>query len=59
MHRVDRLNDLNGAEPAFGVTKFSDWTREEFKLLLGAKAPKGRKDGDVDVDVRSPAKATQ
>jgi len=37
MARVDRKNELNGS-PAFGVTKFSDWTFDEFKVLLGRKA---------------------
>jgi len=37
MVRVDTNNQLNGS-PVFGVTKFSDWTREEFKVLLGRKS---------------------
>jgi len=36
MKEADRLNDLNGS-PAFGVSKFSDRTHEEFSVLLGRK----------------------
>jgi C1A family cysteine protease len=36
MIQVDADNLLNGS-PVFGVTKFSDWTDEEFKVLLGRK----------------------
>jgi len=48
MARVDQKNKLNGS-PAFGVTKFSDWTLEEFKVLLGRKATETqlRKEGEV------------
>ena len=36
MKRVDEKNKINGAI-AFGVTKFSDRTAEEFSVLLGRK----------------------
>mmetsp|Transcript_19971 Transcript_19971/g.18148 ORF Transcript_19971/g.18148 Transcript_19971/m.18148 type:complete len:376 (+) Transcript_19971:28-1155(+) len=36
MIRVDKNNEINGS-PVFGVTKFSDWTPEEFQVLLGRK----------------------
>ena len=35
MKEVDRLNKLGGA--TFGITKFSDRTKEEFSVLLGRK----------------------
>jgi len=52
MERVDRKNDLNGS-PVFGVTKFSDWTPEEFKVLLGRKQRAFSKPSRLD-NVRSP-----
>lgn len=36
MARVDAKNAKNGKD-VFGITKFSDWTKEEFKVLLGRK----------------------
>lgn len=39
MIRCDKGNERNGS-PVFGVTKFSDWTQEEFKRLLGRKKGK-------------------
>ena len=36
MTRVDLKNLQNGS-PAFGITKFSDWSVEEFSVLLGRK----------------------
>jgi len=55
MIRVDKKNELNG-EPVFGVTKFSDWTLDEFKVLLGRKKgnPNPR---SKNVDIRTPADA--
>jgi len=36
MVKADKLNKLNG-EPVFGVTKFADWSEEEFKVLRGVR----------------------
>jgi cathepsin F len=36
MKDADRLNELNGAT-SFGITKFSDKTKDEFSVLLGRK----------------------
>ena len=36
MKEVDERNAING-KPVFGVTKFSDQTKEEFSVLLGRK----------------------
>ncbi len=38
MIKIDELNKLNG-EPVFGITKFSDWTREEMKNMKGLRRP--------------------
>jgi len=56
MARVDRLNELNGS-PAFGVTKFSDWSRAEFKVLNGAKKPKAN--AVPKAEVRRPHQAKE
>jgi len=53
MTRVVKKNELNGS-PAFGVTKFSDWTSEEFKVLLGRKTVAGRTPKRIN-DVRDPS----
>ena len=52
MIRVDKNNELNGS-PVFGVTKFSDWSQEEFSVLLGRKN-KGRINPKMLANVRSP-----
>lgn len=36
MVKVDAKNAKNGKD-VFGITKFSDWTKDEFKVLLGRK----------------------
>jgi len=36
MKEADRLNELNGS-PAFGISKFSDRSFEEYSALLGRK----------------------
>lgn len=54
MARVDRKNLLNG-EPAFGITKFSDWTLDEFKVLLGFRRGRNAKTLKAEsVEVRKP-----
>lgn len=55
MARVDKKNDINGT-PVFGVTKFSDWSEEEFQVLLGRK---DRAVAPTSVDVRKPGDAAK
>ncbi len=52
MIRVDKKNEINKAangEEVFGLTKFSDWTEEEFSVLLGRKNRQHKPNGDVNV----------
>ena len=42
MKRADENNKING-EAVFGVTKFSDKTLDEFKVLLGRRERKFKK----------------
>jgi len=56
MIRVDKKNEINGS-PAFGVTKFSDWTMEEFKVLLGRSKKGHSKFALKHIEVRSPQQA--
>jgi hypothetical protein len=53
MARADKRNIMNGS-PVFGVTKFSDWTEDEFKILLGRKGHGYQNPAKLD-DVRDPA----
>lgn len=53
MYRVDKNNELNGS-PVFGVTKFSDWTLDEYKVLLGRKGHGYHNPKKLD-DIRDPA----
>jgi hypothetical protein len=54
MIRADKKNEING-QVAFGVTKFSDLTLEEFSLLLGRKN-KGVTTDQSKVKVKKPTK---
>ncbi len=36
MVKADNLNELNG-EPVFGISKFADWTDDEFQVLRGVR----------------------
>jgi hypothetical protein len=46
MVRADKLNELNG-EPVFGVTKFADWTEEEFSVMRGVRGTPPKFNGRV------------
>jgi len=53
MIKVDELNEINvkeNGEQVFGVTKFADWTDEEFGVMLG------RKNHGAGVDASVPTK---
>lgn len=54
MKRVDSRNEING-QVAFGVTKFSDRTQDEFRVLLGSKSKTHGSKKD-NIKVRKPVK---
>ncbi len=49
MIRVDQKNEVNvreNGEAVFGITKYSDWTEEEFSVLLGRKGRQYKSTGN-------------